>query len=66
MLRDAKFRSVALWTSISSLALLTFKDLGVLSYLGLSLDKCNILLDSIFSSLILLGILSESEPKRNY
>lgn len=56
-----RFKSKLLWASVASLLLLIASQAGILDYFGITSEKIQILVDSVLSILVLLGILSNPE-----
>ena len=64
--KQNRFKSIVVWTSVASLLLLILNTAGVFDILGMDQTAVKVIIDSILTILVLLGILNNPNDKANF
>lgn len=64
--KQNRFKSPILWTSVAGLVLLIFNTYGLLPKLGLDTSTYNTIVNSIIGVFVLLGILNSPTDKDSF
>lgn len=64
--KQNRFKSIVVWTSVASLLLLILNTAGVFDKLGMDQTAAKVIIDSILTILVLLGILNNPNDKANF
>lgn len=66
MMKQNRFKSVVVWSSIAMLLLLILNTAGLFDKLGIDQAAAKIIIDSVLGLLVLLGILNNPTDKDNF